>query len=135
MNARLIDPWFEAEFYGRLTPTSSFWRQGGTIEGAQGLFLWCPCGYGVLDEHGQEKYPLDVSLNKGRPHGVIVPFANPRNAPPCPADHGPVSSDGKTHPRWTMTGSGLQDLTLTPSIAVGGAPECWHGYITNGVVT
>lgn len=50
--------------------------------------------------------------------------------------------------RWPMTGTGLDDLTLTPSIMVPSdppdAPEScwrpyrhdeWHGWITNGEVT
>lgn len=131
---RLTDTWFEAEFYGGVFENrlctdadccitaqphhhSGYRRQGTEIERAQGLFLWCPCRYGTDDCHG-----------------LLVPFANPRNAPALPNDHGPVARDGR-HPRWTMTGTGLHDLTLTPSIAVGGSPECWHGYITNGAVT
>lgn len=134
MAKRLTDPWFEAEFFGQIRADGRAWRrQGAAIEGAQGLFLWCPCGYGALDADGQERYPLDLSLNKGRPHGLLVPFSNPRNAPPVPPDYGPVAHDG-SHPRWTMTGTGLHDLSLTPSIAVG-EPECWHGYITKGEVT
>jgi hypothetical protein len=137
--ARLTDPWFEAEFYGEVSAES--WSQnhadGSPIKfsESQGLFLWCPCGYGLLDKDGKERYPLDLSLNRGRPHGVIVPFANPPSGIPLPADHGPVSRDGKTHPRWTVSGTGLHDLTVTPSIAVGKNPECWHGFIRNGEVT
>jgi len=118
----LTDPWFEAEFFGNVTPERSYRRQGGEIEGAQGVFLWCPCGY------GKPEYPLD----NGRPHGILVPFSNPRNAPLIPENFGPVGRDGK-HPRWAMSGTGLHDLTVTPSIAVGN-PECWHGYITAGEV-
>lgn len=132
---KLTDRWFEAEFYGQVfkdrpctdphcavvSPqphTHSGWiRQGARIEGAQGLFLWCPCGYGT-----------------DKCHGLIVPFANPRNAPPLPPNHGPISRDGKARPRWQMTGTSLADLSTQPSIAVGEAPECWHGYITNGDV-
>lgn len=114
---RLTDPWFEAEFYGHVSTTGHA-RQGSVIEGAQGLFLWCPCGY-----------PHDASA-----HGLLIPFANPRNAPAVPPDHGPISRDGSHHPRWTMAGSGLQDLTLAPSVDVG-APSCWHGFIKNGEVT
>ncbi len=33
-----------------------------------------------------------------------------------------------------MTGTDLDDLTLTPSIA-NGNPECWHGHITLGAIT
>ncbi len=118
MIARLTDPWFEAEFYSHATGTSHR-RQGLSIEGAQGLFLFCPCRYGQT-EHA---------------HCLIIPFANPRNAPPVPADHGPTSRDGSYRPRWTMTGTGLGDLTLTPSVDVGSLPACWHGFITAGVVT
>ena len=137
--ARLTDPWFEAEFYGEVNADT--WRQNHedgspmTFKESQGLFLWCPCGYGALDKDGKERYPLDLSLNLGRPHGVIVPFANPPSGVSLPADHGPVSRDGKSHPRWTVSGTGLHDLTITPSIAVGKDPECWHGFVRNGEVT
>ena len=117
---RLTDPWFEAEFYGQATETG-YTRQGANIEGAQGLFLWCPCAYG-------QQYPA---------HGCLVPFANPRNAPPVPPNHGPFSESAKTHPRWTMAGTGLHDLTVTPSIDVKGGENkasCWHGFITAGDV-
>lgn len=124
MNASLQDPWFEAEFYGQVTD-STYRRQGGEIEGAQGLFLWCPCGY------GKTEYPLEG----GRPHGLIIPFTNPRNAPAVPPEHGPHSKNDPTkRPRWTMSGTGLGDLTLSPSVDVG-TPSCWHGHIQNGSVT
>jgi hypothetical protein len=121
--APLTDPWFEAEFYGQATQYS-YRLQGASIEGAQGLFLWCPCGY------GQAQYPLSGP----RPHGLLVPFANPRNAPALPAEHGPVGHSGE-HPRWTMAGSGLADLTLAPSVDVGAPQSCWHGFIRNGEVS
>lgn len=120
---RLTDPWFGAEFYGEVGADGH--RGLPSIEGAQGLFLWCPCGY------GKAQYPLGGE----RPHGVMVPFSNPRNAPALPPDHGPCSSqDPNHHPRWSMTGTGLDDLSTQPSVAVG-KPQCWHGYITNGEVT
>jgi hypothetical protein len=117
----LADPWFEAEFYGNVRDGGGVHRtsrQGASIDGAQGLVLYCPCGFG--------KAPEVV-------HGLWVPFANPRNAPSLPPDHGPIARDKVTHPRWTMTGTGLADLTLTPSIDVG-ADSCWHGFITAGQV-
>lgn len=141
MSVRLLDPWFEATFYGEVTERGSFRfrHEDGSpmnFREAQGLFLWCPCGYGLLDKEGKERYPLDLSLNLGRPHGLLVPFANPPSGVPLPADHGPIARDGKTRPRWAVSGSGLHDLSTAPSIAVGGqsSPECWHGYITNGEV-
>lgn len=115
---KLTDPWFEAEFYGNATD-KSLRRQGAQIEGAQGLVMYCPCAYGRED---------------ARAHGLIVPFANPRNAPALPADHGPTRRHSDVHTRWEMSGSGLDDLTLSPSIDVG-EPSCWHGYIKNGEVT
>lgn len=115
---RLTDPWFEAEFYGNATATG-YRRQGAQIEGAQGLVMYCPCCYGKDDGA----------------HGLIIPFANPRNAPQLPANHGPTARGNPSlHPRWAMSGTGLGDLTLTPSVDVG-EPSCWHGFITSGVVT
>lgn len=113
----LTDPWFEAEFYGK-ADGRGLARQGASIDGAQGLFMWCPCAFG----------------NDHRAHGLIVPFANPRNAPELPAEHGPLSRDGGHRPRWQMSGEGLGDLTLSPSIDVG-EPSCWHGHISGGLVT
>lgn len=122
---KLTDPWFEAHFYGEITETSYHFLD--SIEGAQGLWLWCPCGFGRLE------FPLEGP----RPHGVCVPFQNPRNALPCPPNHGPFSKKTGSHPRWTMSGSSLEDLTLSPSIDVGGGrgdTSCWHGFITGGEV-
>lgn len=37
--------------------------------------------------------------------------------------------------RWTMTGTGFHDLTLSPSVNLSG-PGCgWHGFIKNGEAT
>lgn len=138
--ARLTDPWFEAHFYGEVKHDGE-WRIAHDDDSpmrfaeSQGVFFWCPCGYGLLDKYGHEVYPLDLNLNRGRPHGVLIPFANPPSGIALPPDHGPVSPDGTSHPRWTVAGSTLEDLTITPSIAVGHNPECWHGFITNGEVS
>jgi hypothetical protein len=116
----LTDPWFDATFLKGTTAKGH--QDTDTLEGADGIFFWCPCGY------GKPEFPLDGS----RPHGVIVSFANPRG---CPAavEGGSRSRDGGPS-RWTMSGSGLNDLTLSPSIAVG-TPECWHGWIQNGEIS
>jgi hypothetical protein len=38
--------------------------------------------------------------------------------------------------RWTMSGTGLHDLTLSPSVDVGSKnSKCWHGWIKEGNVT
>lgn len=37
--------------------------------------------------------------------------------------------------RWQVSGSGLHDLTLSPSLLVQAEPWCsWHGYVHNGMV-
>jgi hypothetical protein len=106
--APLTDPWFAAAFYGAVAPDGRAWTEKMPFAASQGLFLWCPCGYGLLDKAGKERFPLDLSLNLGRPHGLLVPFANGPGGV-LPADHGPI--------------------------AVGPADnECWHGYITGGQV-
>lgn len=124
MTALLTDPWFDAKFYGRVSAKGEMWHLDG-IEGAQGVQLWCPCGF------GKPEYPL----TGGRPHGLLVPFANPRNAPLLPDNHGPLRTGDPNapRPRWAMTGTGLADLSCSPSVAVG-SPECWHGFLTNGEV-
>jgi hypothetical protein len=138
--ARLTDQWFEAHFIASVGDDGSFRVYNYDIPPmryalaqAQGLFLWCPCGYGAIDQEGKERFPLDLSLNLGRPHGVLIVFANPPCGRVPPANFGPKSRDGKTHPRWTVSGTGLSDLTLNPSVAVG-TNDCWHGYITNGEI-
>lgn len=127
MSVKLTDPWFEAGFYTAVTATGFRHElEGGApvpFDQAQGLMLWCPCGY------RDPRYQGDG----GRPHAILVPFANGPGGP-VPADHGPIGR-GNTRPRWTIVaGSSLEDLSLTPSIAVD-SPECWHGYITAGQVT
>lgn len=123
MIAKLTDPWFEARFYAEVTASSYRTHRGDgtpyTFADAQGVMLWCPCGY------GKPEYPIDG----GRPHAILVPFSDRGVL----ESHGPVSRDG-THPRWSASGSSLTDLTCAPSIAVD-SPECWHGFITNGIVT
>lgn len=116
MIARLDDPYFEAEFLTETTARGH--RRIDTLDGADGISFWCPCGYA--------KHP-EVT------HRVIVSFANPRGVPVAPPDAGSRSRTGGPS-RWTVSGSGLHDLTLTPSVAVG-TPECWHGYVTRGEIT
>lgn len=136
-NAPLSHEWFGAMFYGCVTDTGHRRRyEDGrpiSFDEAQGLRLWCPCGYGAIGANGAELYPLDLTLNHGRPHGLLVPFAD-RGLPP---NHGPLGRDNVTHPRWQIVnGTSIADLTLSPSIAVGPADnECWHGFITNGQVS
>lgn len=126
---KLTDPWFEAHFFYDANSDGSYrmHHPDGTptlFREAQGIELWCPCGY------GKPEFPLDG----GRPHLAMVPFSNPPSSVQCPPSFGPYSrKDRNVHPRWTMSGDNLETLTCQPSIAVGD-PECWHGYITNGEV-
>lgn len=117
---KLNEPWFQADFIGEITPTGSY-RKIDSIEGAQGLFLYCPCKYGKSEDA----------------HGLIICFKNPRNALQAPEnfpDPDKFTRDGKQNPRWSMSGNDLSNLDLTPSVAVGGDKECWHGFITNGEI-
>lgn len=145
----LTDPWFDAEFYGNVLDKTlctdsdcsfvnaagqkynhhhegGYTTQGDCINGAQGVTFWCPCGF------NDPKYREE---GDGKPHSVIIPFSNPRGAP-APGDaHGALSVANPTgpRPRWTMSGAGLHDLTLSPSVAVG-SPNCFHGWIQSGQV-
>ena len=119
MNAALSDPWFEAEFMAETTVRGH--RCQDQLQGADGIRFWCPCGY------GKPEFPLDGA----RPHMVKVSFANPRGCAPAPPDAGSQSRNGGPS-RWTISsGTGIGDLTLAPSIAVG-EPECWHGHLIAG---
>lgn len=143
MNYPLTHPWFEAHFFNEAKSDGSYMSHD-PFEGknaiplslAQGLLLWCPCGIDQKDVDGNLRYPLDLSLNKGRPHGCMIVFRNPLSGVIAPDNFGPTSrGDKNIHPRWTIvSGDSLSNLTLDPSIAVGN-PECWHGWIKNGVVS
>lgn len=89
-------------------------------QGAQGVMFKCPlCAQGA--ERNQDGHLVGV-------HMVLVWFVNPEGAPPAPPDRRPL-------PRWTRTGTTLDDLTLSPSISldVPGATGCrWHGYVFAG---
>jgi hypothetical protein len=81
-----------------------------TLAEAQGIRFLCPTCYaknsGPVGTHG-----IDVAFH-GR--GVL--------------DHqGSHNSKGEPS-RWHVSGDGLENLTMTPSIDGG----CWHGHVTNG---
>lgn len=114
MIAKLTDPWFEAKFIHDVKPDLSF-RIDAEFAGAQGLWMYCPCGFEKKDE---------------RAHGLIIPF----DVPGIPPKFGPHDKEGN-HPRWKRTGTGLSSLTLSPSVLVNIENPCWHGHITGGIVT
>lgn len=60
----------------------------------------------------------------GHGHGILVWFAE--RGVPCAAVPGPG--------RWSVLGSSLADLSLSPSIQLGHGCG-WHGFITDGKVT
>lgn len=84
-----------------------------TTTGANAVFFECPCG-----EH----------------HNLIA-FEPTMDAALSPAG---LSSNGG---RWKLvSGTTVDDLTLSPSIAIRSRPgqtteDCWHGFITDGKVT
>lgn len=62
-------------------------------------------------------------------HWVMVTFVDRG----VPDDQGSQSTSGKPS-RWRAHGTGLQDLTLAPSIDL--TPGCdWHGFVRDGQVT
>lgn len=63
----------------------------------------------------------------GRSHHVLVSFADRGLAD----DQGSQSREDKPS-RWTVRGTGVDDLTLHPSIDC--TPSCpWHGWVENGI--
>lgn len=65
-------------------------------------------------------------------HSILIAFAS-RGV----QSHQGTHSAGGIPTRWQVAGGiGLDDLTLTPSIdCTPSNPNCWHGFITNGVAT
>jgi hypothetical protein len=115
--ARLTDPWYEASFFHNAKVDAdgkdSFRAHTDVpLAIAQGLWMCCPCGEG---------------------HAIIVPFANAPGGL-VPPDFGPMDRTRTYRFRWTMSGTGLVDLTISPSLDIGMAPPCWHSYIVNGEV-
>jgi hypothetical protein len=66
------------------------------------------------------------SIADGHQHHVLVFFTGS----PVPPDIG-TNKEGKTV-RWIPTGTGLDDLTLSPSILSQDTTCQWHGWVKNG---
>lgn len=77
---------------------------------AQGVWFLCPVCFTNNDG------PVGT-------HMVLIWFKG-RGAPP----------EETPTPRWEVSGTGLADLTIKPSIHTQGGCG-WHGFITNGVAT
>jgi hypothetical protein len=133
---RGLDPWFiryetKVESYSRVIGDPLTWKSGDptetvtgpreymvrveTLAEAQGIFFRCPkCANGNGHGHG---------------HYCQVTFAG-RGVADTQGCHG---KNGEPT-RWQVSGTGLDDLTTTPSILLYGGCE-WHGFITNGDAT
>lgn len=129
----------DGHFFGRVDAEKrSCYSQGEEIEGAQGVTFQCPsCAVGKPRGEPDGRGFAGV-------HYVRVCFANPRNAEVAP----PAFDE---NPRWEMSGSGLDDLTLEPSINCDIPPSeeeqrwyaehpeavrcTWHGWVKNGDAT
>lgn len=104
-----------------------------TVDKMQGVMFQCPkCAKGK--QRGKEGR-LGFAIGA---HYVRVFFANPRNAPVAPLE-------ADDNPRWTMSGSTIDDLTLSPSVNLDIDHDrngnfipveqrgCrWHGYVKDG---
>lgn len=64
-------------------------------------------------------------------HRIAVAFAG-RGV----LDHQGTRDKNGRPTRWQVSGTGLHDLTLSPSVdCTPSNPNCWHGHIRNGEVT
>jgi hypothetical protein len=84
-----------------------------TLEEATGIFFLCPACF------AKNAGPIGT-------HGIIVTFKDRG----VPNDLGSHDKDGNPS-RWGVSGTSIDDLTLTPSVDVG----CWHGHVTAGRIT
>lgn len=117
----------DGQFFGSVDAmTGARHRQGDHLEAAQGVLFQCPaCAVGkevVTDEDG--------TRGVAGAHYIAICFSNPRGASPAPHEY-------DHNPRWTMSGTSLDDLSLSPSINLDvpglTGDQCrWHGFVTNG---
>lgn len=104
---------------GQTIPTiRRFERHVDTLAEAQGMFFGCPT---CFVKNGNSMVGT---------HGIVVAFAH-RGVPDHLGSHG---RNGQPT-RWGVSGTGYEDLTLTPSIDISenGDGE-WHGFITGGAI-
>jgi hypothetical protein len=112
----------EAVFVSNYNHVDESFHEQPQIDGAQGVMFICP---------------------KCQGHQVLVWFRNPRNAPVVPATAEPGADKGKGPSRWTASGTGLNDLTLDPSVNLDTEEArkslkeypntcLWHGWVKYG---
>lgn len=118
----------DAQFLGNVNAAEKSAMMQDSIDGAQAVLFQCPkCAI------GKETGEKDGRRFVRGAHHVKVCFANPRGAPVAPVEY-------DDNPRWTMEGTSLDDLTLSPSINLdvpeNGVDSCkWHGWVKNGDAT
>lgn len=89
------------------------YRRVEALADAQGIWFDCPACY---ESHGNSSIGV---------HGVMVSFAD-RGVLDNQGSH---DSEGKPS-RWAVSGTGLDDLVLAPSIYLKDCPPCsWHGFV------
>jgi hypothetical protein len=129
-----LDPWFirheeREETWERVRGDPLTWRSGDPVEHVTGMRQYMVRVDDLASAHGVFFECPKCHTPEGHGHHVQVTFAD-RGVPPHLGCHG---SNGKPT-RWHVTGTGLHDLSTTPSILLQGGCN-WHGYITNGEVT
>ena len=99
----------------RLTETPGTRRRGGEVDitTAQGMIFLCPT---CFQKNGG---PVGT-------HSVLTWFR----------DRGVPDHEEPGPGRWAVTGTGFEDITLSPSIDISSNGDGeWHGFIQNGGVT
>ena len=109
---------------------------------------WRERGCPTHDVTGPKEYVVRVeSLSEAQGVEFLCPKCFQENKGPVGTHYCMVTFQGRGVPdeqgshtaegrpvRWVVTGTSLEDLTMTPSILLVGGCN-WHGFITNGNVT
>lgn len=110
---------------------------------------WAQRGYPTEDRTGPIEYSLTVAtLESAQGVRFLCPVCFQKNGGPAGTHGVEVAFEGRgVEPhqgsqaasgqpsRWAVAGTGLDDLTLTPSIDLGGVGCGWHGFVRAGEVT
>ena len=103
----------------RVVASGKAWREVDSLEEAQGVRFLCPACYAANGG------PVGT-------HSIVCWFR----------DRGVDDAELPGPARWVATGTGIEDLTLSPSVLVRAdrTPEAprgcvgWHGYVAGGEV-
>ncbi len=92
---------------------------------------------------GSVAHDMQTDVAFAEAHGVsfLCPGCFSRNGGPLGTHQVIVCFAGRDVPstflpgiaRWSFSGSGIDDLTVTPSVLVGGGCA-WHGFVQNGAI-